>query len=83
MHFNAMFDRVEHPPRGREGGENGAAGAVLLDDGTRLASKGRQHVPAGRRLILQLPGGGGYGSADKRDVAAAERDIAFDYVASK
>jgi N-methylhydantoinase B len=55
----------------------------MLDDGTRLASKGRQHVPAGRRLILQLPGGGGYGSADKRDVAAAERDIAFDYVASK
>jgi len=83
MHFNAMFDRVDHPPRGREGGENGAAGAVMLDDGTRLASKGRQHVPAGRRLILQLPGGGGYGSADKRDVAAAERDIAFDYVASK
>ena len=56
MHFNAMFDRVDHPPRGREGGANGAAGAVLLDDGTILATKGRQHVPAGRRLILQLPG---------------------------
>ncbi len=83
MHFNAMFDRIDHPPRGREGGENGAAGAVLLDDGTRLASKGRQHVPAGRRLILQLPGGGGYGPVDKREAAAAERDSAFDYVISK
>ncbi|WP_313613008.1 hydantoinase B/oxoprolinase family protein [Agrobacterium sp.] len=80
MHFNAMFDRIDHPPRGREGGENGAAGAVLLDDGTRLASKGRQHVPGGRRLILQLPGGGGYGPVEKRDADAAQRDTDFDYV---
>lgn len=79
MHFNAMFDRVDHPPRGREGGANGAAGAVLLDDGTVLATKGRQHVPAGRRLILQLPGGGGYGAPDKRDRAAAQRDKDFGY----
>lgn len=79
MHFNAMFDRVDNPPRGREGGENGAAGAVLLDDGTRLATKGRQHVPPGRRLILQLPGGGGYGASDKRDPVAAQRDKDYDY----
>ena len=39
MHFNAMFDRIEHPARGRDGGENGAPGAVLLDDGTRLAAR--------------------------------------------
>ena len=83
MHFNAMFDRVEHPARGRNGGENGAPGAVLLDDGTRLASKGRQHVPAGRRLILQLPGGGGYGLADTRDPTAAKRDSDFDYVPTR
>jgi N-methylhydantoinase B len=82
MHFNAMFDRVDHPPRGREGGANGAAGAVLLDDGTILATKGRQHVPAGRRLILQLPGGGGYGAPDKRDPTAAQRDRDFDYVSN-
>lgn len=79
MHFNAMFDRVDHPPRGREGGSNGASGAVLLDDGTVLATKGRQYVPAGRRLILQLPGGGGYGAPDKRDPVASQRDQDFDY----
>ncbi|MQB12450.1 hydantoinase B/oxoprolinase family protein [Agrobacterium sp. ICMP 6402] len=82
MHFNAMFDRVDHPPRGREGGANGAAGAVLLDDGTILATKGRQHVPAGRRLILQLPGGGGYGASENRDPTAAQRDRDFDYVSN-
>lgn len=81
FHFNAMFDRVDHPPRGRAGGENGAAGAVLLDDGTKLATKGRQHVPAGRRLILMLPGGGGYGPASERSPEAIARDIACGYVA--
>ncbi|MBN9435721.1 hydantoinase B/oxoprolinase family protein [Bosea sp. (in: a-proteobacteria)] len=80
FHFNAMFDRVAHPARGREGGQDGAPGSVSLDDGTRLQAKGRQHVPAGRRLVLQLPGGGGYGAPAEREKAAAERDLAFGYV---
>jgi len=80
FYFNAMFDRIDHPARGRAGGGDGAPGAVLLDDGTRLASKGRQHVPAGRRLVLQLPGGGGYGPPEKRSPEAVKQDFDFDYV---
>ncbi|WP_332682024.1 hydantoinase B/oxoprolinase family protein [Bosea sp. (in: a-proteobacteria)] len=83
FHFNAMFDRVVHPARGREGGKDGAPGSVMLDDGTRLQAKGRQHVPAGRRLVLQLPGGGGYGAPEQREKTAAERDIAFGYVTGR
>lgn len=78
--FNAMFDRIDHPARGRDGGEDGAPGAVLLDDGTVLAAKGRQHVPPERRLVLQLPGGGGYGPMEERDPELAARDTAFGYV---
>lgn len=78
--FNAMFDRIEHPPRGREGGENGAPGCVHLDDGTVLRAKGRQHVPAGRRLVLELPGGGGYGRPSEREAEASSRDRRLDYV---
>ncbi|MNO02145.1 hypothetical protein D3C81_2224620 [compost metagenome] len=54
-----------------------------LDDGTQLAAKGRQHVPGGRRLILELPGGGGYGPATKRSPELAQMDVDFDYVTSK
>ena len=54
--FSAMFDRVDNPARGRAGGLDGASGAVRLDDGTPFGSKGKQTVPAGRRLILELPG---------------------------
>jgi N-methylhydantoinase B len=77
--FNAMFDRVAHPARGREGGENGAPGVVRLDDGTRLATKGRQYVPGGKRLVLELPGGGGYGPVAERSAEARAQDLAFEY----
>jgi N-methylhydantoinase B len=80
FHFNAMFDRVDNPARGRDGGADGAPGRVMLDDGTRLKGKGRQHVPAGRRLRLDLPGGGGFGPPADRDGAARAHDIAAGYV---
>lgn len=78
--FSAMFDRVNHPARGRDGGKDGAAGIVALDDGTRLKPKGWQHVPAGRRLVLHLPGGGGYGDPARRDGAARGVDRLRGYV---
>ena len=78
--FSAMFDRVNNPARGRAGGLDGARGAVRLDDGTPFGSKGRQTVPAGRRLILELPGGGGFGDPAERDPAAAANDLAQGYV---
>ena len=78
--FSAMFDRVDNPARGRAGGHDGAAGRVRLDDGTPFGSKGKQTVPAGRRLILELPGGGGFGDPAERDRAAVANDRAQGYV---
>ena len=82
FHFNAMFDRVKHPARGREGGGAGAAGRVELTDGTELRSKGRQLVRNGARLRLSLPGGGGYGDPKARDPAAIAADIAGGYLSA-
>lgn len=78
--FSAMFDRIGTPALGRDGGESGAAGAAMLDDGTVLRPKGWQHVPAGRRLVLHLPGGGGFGDAALRDQAARDDDRRKGYV---
>lgn len=77
--FSAMFDRVNHPARGRDGGADGAAGVVALDDGTEMKPKGWQHVPAGRRLVLKLPGGG-YGDPARRSNAARSEDVSKGYV---
>jgi N-methylhydantoinase B len=73
FYFNAMFDRVAYPARGRDGGLPGAPGSVTLADGAVLKAKGRQRVGEGQRLVLKLPGGGGFGDPRKRardDVAA-------------
>jgi N-methylhydantoinase B len=79
---NAIFDRVANAPRGRDGGGDGAPGWVGLDDGTVLRTKGFQVVPAGRRLLLKLPGGGGMGNPRERDAAAAARDVADGLISS-
>ena len=72
--FSAMFDRVDNPARGRDGGADGAPGKVELDDGTPFATKGKQTVPADRRLIMHLPGGGGFGDPAERDTEADAHD---------
>ena len=80
LHFSAMFDRVAHPARGRAGGEDGAVGRVYLDDGSPFNAKGKQLVPAGRRLVLELPGGGGWGDPAGRSAGLARHDRLQGYV---
>lgn len=78
--FSAMFDRTKNQPRGRNGGQDGAPGTVRLDDGTVMRPKGWQHVPAGRRLVLELPGGGGFGPPEERSDESKETDRKRGYV---
>jgi N-methylhydantoinase B len=80
IYINAMFDRCENPARGRDGGQAGAAGAVGLDDGSSMKTKGKQWIPDDRRLRLELPGGGGYGDPAARDPKLVEQDIERDYI---
>jgi len=61
--ISRMFDRIQHPARGRAGGEPGALGWVGLKSGAAFAGKGKDQVPAGDRLVMVTPGGGGHGSA--------------------
>jgi N-methylhydantoinase B len=70
-----MFDRLVHPPRGRQGGGDGLPGLVYLDDGTALKGKGLDRVPAGARLVMETPGGGGMGDVACRDPARIRADL--------
>ncbi|MGX9356751.1 hydantoinase B/oxoprolinase family protein [Roseobacteraceae bacterium S113] len=83
IYFNAMFDRVKNPARGRDGGAPGAAGKVELADGTELRSKGRQLVKNGQRLRLSLPGGGGYGDASARPKEEVAADLAAGFITAE
>lgn len=70
-----MFDRIRYPARGRNGGHAGAPGAVYLDDGTILRGMGRDDVPAGRKLVIETPGGAGVGAPSARDCTALAEDM--------
>ncbi|SFR33274.1 N-methylhydantoinase B [Yoonia tamlensis] len=81
--FSAMFDRVDHPARGRQGGHAGAPTTIARDDGTAMRGKGKQFVPDGARVILGLPGGAGYGDAAKRDPELVKRDLVRGYISAQ
>ncbi len=81
--FQAMFDRVAHPARGRQGGGNGATTTIAQDDGTAMKGKGKQFVPHGRKVMLAFPGGAGYGRPEKRAVELIKRDLARGYISKE
>lgn len=81
--FQAMFDRVDHPARGRQGGDNGAATTIAQDDGTPMKGKGKQFVAHGKRVMLAFPGGAGYGKPSERDPALVRQDFARGYISAE
>ena len=78
--LSATFDRIVHPPRGREGGHDGTTGRVHLASGPKLRGMGRQTIPAGDRLVVEFPGGGGYGDPVERDPARVAEDVLNGFV---
>lgn len=78
----AAFERLNAGPEGRQNGGRGSNGKVSISDGTAVTDKGMYKIPAGERVILQTPGGGGYGDPATRDEKALERDV-FDGLVSE
>ena len=72
--LSAMYDRTRFPAPGMLGGRDGEAGSVGTASGGSLHPKRQQRIPAGERVILKLPGGGGYGDPLERDPELVCRD---------
>ena len=59
-----LSDRRRNRPYGLNGGEPGKPGRTMLQGAhsrRRLPSKCRFHVRSGERIIVETPGGGGWG----------------------
>lgn len=69
-------ERVLNPAQGRHGGQAGAAGRIRIGhDGDDLPSKGEVRVKAGKTLVFETPGGGGFGPPLERDGSDLQRDL--------
>ena len=53
----------------------GAKGVISVKDKTVLKGKGRQTIPAGERLLLEMPGGGGLGDPKRRPAELVAADV--------
>ena len=73
--FVAAYERMIYPARGVQGGKDGMPGTLGLDDGRALTGKGRFEIPAGARVIVRSPGGGGFGEPKLRDRDLIDADI--------
>ena len=81
--IQAMFDRGQHPARGRRGGFAGAMTTIQQDDGTPMRVKGKQFVGHGRRVEMAFPGGAGYGDPALRETDLVKRDLARGYISAE
>jgi N-methylhydantoinase B len=75
-----MAERTTFPAPGLAGGGPGGRGDVRVN-GRRVNNRVQHVLEAGDRMLVQTPGGGGYGPPAKRDRALAERDRALGYAA--
>jgi N-methylhydantoinase B len=70
-----MTDRHRFPPEGLAGGGDGERCLVSLESGKPALQKGWTRLEPGDCLVVQTPGGGGYGDAASRPAALLARDI--------
>ncbi|MEO1531847.1 MAG: hydantoinase B/oxoprolinase family protein, partial [Pseudomonadota bacterium] len=82
--FSGLYERVRMPAPGLAGGAPGAPGILEATgpDGAPipLEPKITRTLPAGTRIRMVLPGGGGYGTPADRDAASRAEDAADGYV---
>jgi N-methylhydantoinase B len=81
--ISPTFDRVVFPARGRLGGRPGLAGNIEILNGKTLPPKAHSSIPAGERLVVSMPGGGGYGDPHKRPAAKVAEDVLLGLVSIK
>lgn len=72
---SCLGDRLRHPAPGMAGGGAGAPGGFELAGAAVDDPKLSHTVPAGAEIVLDLPGGGGFGPADQRSPELIEADL--------
>ncbi|MDG2474141.1 MAG: hydantoinase B/oxoprolinase family protein [Paracoccaceae bacterium] len=81
--FQAMFDRVNYPAKGQNGGGSGSPTLIRRDDGLKMKGKGKQFIPNGNKVHLAFPGGGGFGKVAHRDKSLIKRDLTLGYISTE
>ncbi len=71
-----LTDRLKQAPRGFAGGADGAIGSVYLESGKPIEPKGYTIVDLGDCVVIETPGGAGYGDPATRAAELIDGDRA-------
>ncbi len=77
---SGIVDRTRYPAPGLLGGGPGAPGELTLDNGSRPNPKSLVDLSPDQAVLLNPPGGGGYGDPFTRDPERVRQDVIFGYV---
>jgi N-methylhydantoinase B len=77
---SAMYDRTKFPALGFAGGKNGGLGDFFLSEGTHPHPKAQYWLFPDQKVVLRLPGGGGFFSPLERDPELVQQDVLNGYV---
>jgi N-methylhydantoinase B len=80
---SSIADRTAYAAPGLLGGQNGATGEVMLEDGTKLHAKALTDLGRDEIVHVNLPGGGGYGDPMKRDMEKVRWDVIENYISAE
>ena len=78
--FSGLYERTRFPAPGIEGGCAGFPGRVRSSGGETLRPKIRRFLPPDERVIIEIPGGGGFGAPQERDSGRVRADVREGYV---
>ena len=77
---SSIADRTVYPAPGLLGGKAGAAGELVLSNGSRPNPKALLDLKEDEAVHLNLPGGGGYGDPFRRDPEKVLWDVIEGYI---
>ena len=77
---SSIADRTVYPAPGLVGGQSGAAGELLLSNGSRPNPKALVDLKSEDVVHVNLPGGGGYGNPFQRDPEKVRWDVIDGYI---
>ncbi|MCS6968836.1 MAG: hydantoinase B/oxoprolinase family protein [Cytophagales bacterium] len=80
INISILTEKIRTEAHGLCGGKNGRKGAIRIVPERWIPPKGLAKLYPGDELILELPGGGGFGDPALRDPKAIERDKQLGYV---
>jgi N-methylhydantoinase B len=80
INISILTEKTKTEPHGLCGGQNGSGGAIRIVPERFIPPKGLTKLYPGDELILDLPGGGGFGNPTERNPEAIARDRLLGYV---